>query len=93
MRRMEAEEFRETVERLEKEKEGVRGSLEEAVRERNRMAKELLEASAEKKTLSKWGIETLKGGTGWPRSFSRSRQGTRHWSTTWRTLYGRRSPT
>ena len=49
------------MERLEREKEEVRGSLEEAVRERNRLAKELLEVRAEKKTLSKWGLEALKG--------------------------------
>ena len=49
------------MERLKREKEEVRGSLEEAVKGRNRLAKELLEVCAEKKTPSKWGLETLEG--------------------------------
>ena len=61
MRQMEGKELRETVERLEREEEEVQGSLEEAMKERNRLAKELVEVRAEKKTLIKWGLKALKG--------------------------------
>ena len=43
MIRLEGEKLRVTVERLEREKEEVQGSVEEAVRERNRLAEELLQ--------------------------------------------------
>ena len=43
MIRLEGEKLRVTVEKLEREKEEVQGSVEEAVRERNRRAEELLQ--------------------------------------------------
>ena len=83
MIRREVEELRETVERLKREKEEVPGSLEEVVRERDRLARELLQVVANNKTLSNIGksaryYRRRRRGTGWPRSSSRSGQGTRH---------------
>ena len=49
----EGEELREMVERLKREKEAVRRSLEEAVKVRIRQAEELLEVCDESKILSK----------------------------------------
>ena len=55
------EELREMVGRLKREKEAVRRDLEEAGKENNRLAEELLEVSQESRALSKWGLENMKG--------------------------------
>ena len=57
----EGEELREMVERLKREREAVRRSLEEAVERKNRQAEELLEVSDESKALSKWGLKNMRG--------------------------------
>ena len=57
----EVEELREAVERLKRDKEAVRRSLEEAGRVRNRQAEELLEVSDDNKILSQWGLKNMRG--------------------------------
>ena len=55
------EELREMVGRLRREKEADRRNLEEAVEGIEKQAKELLEISNKNKTLSKWGLENMRG--------------------------------
>ena len=57
----EVEELWEAVERLKRDKEAVRRSLEEAARVRNRQAEELLKVSDNNKILSKWGLKNMRG--------------------------------
>ena len=49
------------VGRLKREKDAVRRDLEEAGKENNRLAEELLEVSQESRALSKWGLENMRG--------------------------------